>query len=109
MPQLKTALALSALALTLYSGIAVAQQTPLPAKTTPAATAPTTTGTKVEVLHDHFNLGPDQGDDPQGMGRGKEKWAMEKVKWQDCNRQSNAEKLTAPKSWSFIGSCMTKS
>ncbi|MEA3025111.1 MAG: hypothetical protein QOF91_396 [Alphaproteobacteria bacterium] len=38
----------------------------------------------------------------------KKKWATEKVKWQDCNRQSAAEKLSAPKSWSFIASCMTK-
>ena len=38
----------------------------------------------------------------------KKKWALKKVKWQDCNRQADAEKLKAPKSWSFIGSCMTK-
>ena len=38
----------------------------------------------------------------------KKKWAQEKVKWNDCNRQSSKEKLEAPKSWSFIASCMTK-
>ncbi len=38
----------------------------------------------------------------------KKKWAQEKVKWNDCNRQSRKEKLEAPKSWSFIASCMTK-
>jgi hypothetical protein len=38
----------------------------------------------------------------------KKKWAQEKSKWNDCNRQSRKEKLEAPKSWSFIASCMTK-
>ena len=38
----------------------------------------------------------------------KKKWAQQKVKWNDCNRQSRNEKLEAPKSWSFIASCMTK-
>ena len=109
MPQLKTALALSALALTLYSGIAVAQQTPLPAKTTPAATAPTTTGTKAESSTSSSTWDQTKAMTRKEWDAAKKKWAMEKVKWQDCNRQSNAEKLTAPKSWSFIGSCMTKS
>ena len=108
MLRLKTTLALSALALSLYSGIAAAQQTPLPAKPAPAATAPATTGTKAE-----FSTSTSTWDKTKAMTRkewdaAKKKWAMEKVKWQDCNRQSNAEKLTAPKSWSFIGSCMTK-
>jgi hypothetical protein len=39
----------------------------------------------------------------------KRKWAVEKVKWLDCNRQAEAEKLTAPKSWSFVAGCMTGS
>lgn len=107
MPRLKTTLALSALALTLYSGIAAAEQTPLPAKPAPAATAPATTGSKVEASTSTW-------DQTKAMTRkewdaAKKRWAMEKVKWQDCNRRSTAEKLTAPKSWSFIGSCMTKS
>jgi hypothetical protein len=109
MPRFNTTLALSALALTLYSGIATAQQTPLPAKSAPAATAPATTGTKAES-----STSTSTWDKTKAMTRkewdvAKKKWAMEKVKWQDCNRQSKADKLTAPKSWSFIGSCMTKS
>jgi hypothetical protein len=39
----------------------------------------------------------------------KKKWASEKEQWRDCNNQSKKEKLTAPKSWSFIANCMTKS
>ena len=38
----------------------------------------------------------------------KKKWASEKVKLRDCNRQADAQKLEAPKSWSFVASCMTK-
>ena len=107
MSHLKTTLALSALALALCSGIATAQQTPLPAKPAPAATAPATTGPKAQSDASTW-------DKTKAMTRkewdvAKKKWAMQKVKWQDCNRQSNAEKLTAPKSWSFIASCMTKS
>ena len=115
MPRLTTTLALSALALTLCSGIAVAQPTPLPAKrapavTAPAATVPATTGGKSESS----SAAPSTWDQTKTMTRkewdaAKKKWAMERVKWQDCTRQSNAEKLKAPKSWSFIGSCMTKS
>jgi hypothetical protein len=39
----------------------------------------------------------------------KRKWAKEKVKWQDCNQQSDREKLTAPKSWNYVARCMAKS
>jgi hypothetical protein len=39
--------------------------------------------------------------------KAKKTWAMEKVKWRDCNRKARQEKLSAPKSWSFIASCMT--
>jgi hypothetical protein len=110
MPRLKSsALALSALVFALYSGTAVAQQTPLPAKPATAATAPATTGSKAET-----STTTSTWDQTKAMTRkewdiAKKKWAMEKVKWQDCNRQSSAEKLTAPKSWTFIGSCKTKS
>jgi hypothetical protein len=40
--------------------------------------------------------------------KARKTWAMERDKWRDCNRQSRARKLTAPESWSFIASCMTK-
>lgn len=36
----------------------------------------------------------------------KRKWAAEKVKWRACNRQAEAERLAAPKSWSFVVRCM---
>jgi hypothetical protein len=39
--------------------------------------------------------------------KAKKTWAMEKAKWRDCNRQARKEKLSAPKSWTFIASCMT--
>ena len=34
-------------------------------------------------------------------------WAREQVKWADCRQQSRTQKLKAPKSWTFIGKCMT--
>lgn len=113
MSRLKTTLALSALALALCSGIAVAQQSTLPAKQAPAAAAPATAG-KAESSKTDSSTFALTWDKTKAMTRkewdsAKKKWAMEKVKWRDCNRQSDAEKLTAPKSWSFIGSCMTKS
>ena len=108
MPRFMTILALSALAFAMYSGITSAQQAPLPAKPAPAATTPATTGTKAES-----STSASTWDKTKAMTRkewdvAKKKWAIEKVKWQDCNQKSKAEKLTAPKSWSFIGSCMTK-
>ena len=108
MSRLKTMLALSALALALYSGTAAAQQTPLPAKPAPAATAPATTGNKAETATPNSTWDKTKAMTRKEWETAKKKWAMEKIKWQDCNRQSDAEKLTAPKSWSFIGNCMTK-
>jgi hypothetical protein len=109
MSRLKIALALSALAVALYSGAAVAQQTPLPAKPAPAATTPSTVGTKTESSTSSSTWDQTKAMTRKEWDAAKKKWAMEKVKWQDCNRQSNDEKLKAPKSWSYIGSCMTKS
>ncbi len=37
----------------------------------------------------------------------KAKWAKEKEKWADCQKQSSEQKLTGRKSWSFLASCMT--
>ena len=39
--------------------------------------------------------------------RAKAKWAGEKLKWADCQKQSKDHKLTGRKSWSFLASCMT--
>jgi hypothetical protein len=38
----------------------------------------------------------------------KAKWAKEKVKWSDCEKEAKDQKLTGRKSWSFIYDCMTK-
>jgi hypothetical protein len=37
----------------------------------------------------------------------KAKWAGEKVKWADCQKQSKDQKPAGRKSWSFLASCMT--
>ncbi|HLK84298.1 MAG TPA: hypothetical protein VKT99_22785 [Xanthobacteraceae bacterium] len=37
----------------------------------------------------------------------KAEWAKEKDKWTDCQRQSQEQNLTGPKSWSFLASCMS--
>jgi hypothetical protein len=37
----------------------------------------------------------------------KAKWAKEKEKWADCQKQSKYQNLTGRKSWSFLASCMT--
>jgi hypothetical protein len=37
--------------------------------------------------------------------KARKTWALERGKWRDCNRQSRARKLSAPKT-SFIASCM---
>jgi hypothetical protein len=37
----------------------------------------------------------------------KAKWAKEREKWADCQKQSKDQKLTGRKSWSFLASCMT--
>jgi hypothetical protein len=37
----------------------------------------------------------------------KAKWAKEKEKWADCEKQSKDQKLIGRKSWSFLASCMT--
>jgi hypothetical protein len=37
----------------------------------------------------------------------KEQWAKQTDKWASCNRQSDDQKLSGRKSWSFIAGCMT--
>ena len=36
----------------------------------------------------------------------KAKWAKEKVKWADCQKQADEKKLSGRKSWSFLYNCM---
>jgi hypothetical protein len=40
--------------------------------------------------------------------RAEAKWAKEKEKWADCQKQSRDQNLTDGKSWSFLTSCMTR-
>ena len=37
----------------------------------------------------------------------KAKWAKEKQKWADCEKQSKELKLSGKNSWSFLAMCMT--
>ena len=37
----------------------------------------------------------------------KAKWAKEKQKWADCQKQSKELKLSGRQSWSFLARCMT--
>ena len=80
--------ALAAVALTIGSGVAVAQ--------TPAARAaqPSTT-TNVE------NWTTKQWNDAKRL------WAKDTTKWADCQQHSKEQKLTGRKSWSFLYNCMT--
>ena len=110
------ALPLAALILALTAGSVAAQQTSA-AKPMPPATISANSDSK----SDHTS-GSSQAsakieqtwDRTKTMTRkewdaAKRKLAVEKVKWRDCYRQAEAEKLTAPKSWSFVAGCMTGS
>ena len=107
MSRMKSTFALCVLGIALTSGTVAAQQTPpkppatVEQKAQPSRTESTSTWTR------------ETWDQTKEMTRkewaaAKKKWAQEKAKWSDCNRQSRKEKLEAPKSWSFIANCMTK-
>jgi hypothetical protein len=79
-------------------GVAHAQ-TPAPeAKPAPETTsAPTASSTLTEVekwTSKQYNAA-------------KAKWAKDKAKWADCEKQSKDQKLTGRKSWSFLYQCMS--
>ena len=79
---------------------AAQQERPTPPQTVPA---------KSSVASN--SAGSSTWDETKAMTRkewtaAKRKWALEKVKWRECNRQSSDKRLSAPKSWSFIASCM---
>ena len=100
MPRLPLKIALAALSVALTTAIAAAQQAPIK-----PARADNKASTQVSL--------DKTWDETKAMTRkqwnaAKKKWASEKVKWSDCNRQSAAQKLAAPKSWSFVANCMTK-
>ena len=98
-------MAMAALAVALATGAAAAQQAPVPPASVGAKPNKSETSTQDKV---------DQTwDETKAMTRkqwnaAKKKWASEKVKWRDCNRQADTRKLEAPKSWSFVANCMTK-
>jgi hypothetical protein len=100
MSQIRLRLAAGTLAALLAAGIAHAQ-TPAPApesKTAPESTsAPTTSSTVTDVekwTSKQYNAA-------------KAKWAKDKAKWADCEKQSKDQKLTGRKSWSFLYQCMS--
>jgi hypothetical protein len=81
---------ISAAVVSMITGAALAQTaTPAP---------PSSTSSKVDDVSKwttkHWN-------------QAKAKWAKEKEKWADCEKQSKDQKLTGRKSWSFLASCMT--
>ena len=96
MSPMNCTLALCALAVALSVGTVAAQQTP----PKPAA--------KVEQKAEPSTLDQTKEMTRKEWDAAKKKWAQQKVKWNDCNHQSRKDKLEAPKSWSFIASCMTK-
>ena len=89
-------LAVATLAAGLTCGMAVAQnKAPTSAGTSPAASEPTT-ATKVE------NWTEKQWD------AAKQKWSQDQARWNACNQDAKAQKLSGRKSWSFLYDCMTK-
>jgi hypothetical protein len=74
------------------SGIALAQTT------TPPSSTPPSSSSKVDDVSKWTS---------EQWNRAKAKWAKEKDKWADCQKQSKDQKLTGRKSWSFLASCMT--
>jgi len=79
------------------SGVALAQNA-APSPSTPSKTeAAPSTSSKVEDVSKWTS---------KQWNQAKAKWAKEKEKWRDCEKQSKDQKLTGRKSWSFLASCM---
>jgi hypothetical protein len=76
-------------------------QTPAPApEATPAPAttpAPTTSSTVTDV----------EKWTAKQYKAARSKWAKDKAKWTDCQKQSTDQKLTGRKSWSFLYQCMS--
>lgn len=94
--------AMAALAVTLATGIAAAQHNPASAGGKPRQ-AETSAHDKLDKTWDATKAMT-----RRQWNAAKKKWASEKVKWRDCNRQADAQKLKATQSWSFVANCMTK-
>jgi hypothetical protein len=73
-----------------------------------AQTAPRNDPGRLNVFH---STEPESDDvskwTTKEWNKAKAKWAVEKVKWADCRKQSKDQKLAGRKSWSFLASCMT--
>jgi hypothetical protein len=80
--------ALVAAAIVVTSGVALAQTPPPPSSVSSTVDDVSKWSTK------HWN-------------QAKAKWAKNKEKWADCQKQSKDQKLAGRKSWSFVASCMT--
>ena len=105
MSRVTQSLILTVLASALAAGAAFAQQSTPSPRPAPAVIAPMK---PVET-----KASPTAWDKTKGMSRkqwnaAKNSWAMEKGKWNDCTKQSKAEKLRGTKRWTYIGNCMTK-
>jgi hypothetical protein len=79
------------------SGVGLAQ-TPAPATQEPAASS--SPSSKLDDVSKWTR---------KQWNQARAKWAKEKEKWGDCEKQAKDQKLTGRKSWSFLASCMTSS
>jgi hypothetical protein len=69
-----------------------------PAPSTPAPSSPSATSTAADDVSKWTT---------KQWNAAKAKWAKEKDKWADCEKQSKEQKLSGRKSWSFLAMCMT--
>jgi len=84
------------------TGVAVAQTPPAPPIATTSATDPMpqtpsepSATTRVETWT------------KKQWDAAQQEWAKNQVKWTDCQKQSDAQKLSGQKSWTFLYQCMT--
>jgi hypothetical protein len=82
-----------AVAILAFAGVALAQA---PAPSTPSS--PSATSTAADDVSKWTS---------KQWNAAKAKWAKEKDKWADCEKQSKEQKLSGRKSWSFLAMCMT--
>jgi hypothetical protein len=69
--------------------------TPKPAPAATTTTSPPSTTEKVEAWTE------------KQWAAAQKEWSKNKTKWADCRKQSNHQKLSVRKSWSFLYTCMT--
>jgi len=102
MKHMHASLAAAALACVLVGSLASAKAPePAPAgNTTPAPAAPASTEpsdvSKVEKWT------------KKEWNEAVQEWAKDETKWSSCRKQSDAQKLSGRKSWSFLYRCMTE-